>query len=197
MLRFDGDDRALVQALQDERPGAMEELYDRYAPHVQRVLARVVGMDQALPELLQEVFIEAFGNIHSIKNAARLKAWITSIAVFTARGRIRKRSRRLALWISDSTAVPEVPIQGADHEIRETLSCAYQVLDKLPANERIVFTLRFMEGMELTEVAEVCRVSLATVKRRISRAKKRFFSLAKQQKVLREWLERDDNRRVE
>ncbi len=174
----------------------MEELYDRYAPHVQRVLARVVGMDAALPALLQEVFIEAFSHIHSIKNAARLKAWITSIAVFTARGRLRKRTRRLSLWFSD-TALTEIPIEGPDHEIREALACAYRVMDKLPVNERVAFALRFMEGMELTEVAEVCHVSLATIKRRLSSARKRFLSLAGQQQALLEWLERDGPRRVE
>lgn len=197
LKRFEGDDAALVTALTEERAGAMEALYDRYAFHVQRVLARVVGIDAALPDMLHEVFIEAFTHIGSLKDPGRLKAWLTSIAVFTARGRIRKRSRRLALWFSDSTVVPDVSTPGADHETREALKNTYEILDRMPADERIAFTLRFMEGMELTEVADASRVSLATIKRRLTRAQRKFCIMAERQPILREWLDRGERWRVE
>jgi RNA polymerase sigma-70 factor (ECF subfamily) len=194
--RFEGDDIALVAALKTEQPGAMEALYDRYAPYIQRVLARVVGIDAALPSLLQDVFVEAFSSVGSIKDGSRLRSWLTSIAVFTARGRIRKRSRRLSLWFSDSSSVPEVATAGIEPETREALRYADEILNKLPANERIAFVLRFMEGMELTEVADASRVSLATIKRRLSRAKKKFFASAYEHPTLREWIETGEKRRV-
>jgi RNA polymerase sigma-70 factor (ECF subfamily) len=59
-------------------------------------------------------------------------------------------------------------------------------LTTLPADDRIAFALRVMEGMELLEVAEACRVSLATAKRRIARAQRRFAELVARDPWLRE-----------
>ena len=73
-------------------------------------------------------------------------------------------------------------------EVREALEETYRVLDLMPADERIAFALRFVEGMELTEVADACGVSLATIKRRLSRAETRFVAMAGRREPLREWL---------
>jgi RNA polymerase sigma-70 factor, ECF subfamily len=64
----------------------------------------------------------------------------------------------------------------------------YRVLDALDTDQRIAFALRFVAGMELTEVAASCGVSLATIKRRLSRAQINFAALAKREPALAEWL---------
>ncbi len=68
------------------------------------------------------------------------------------------------------------------------MRATYRVLDTLPDDERMAFSLRFISEMQLTEVAEACRVSLATVKRRLARAEKRFVEAAKEHPSLRERL---------
>ena len=70
----------------------------------------------------------------------------------------------------------------------EALRATYAVLEKLPADERIAFALRFVEGLELTQVAEACAVSLATIKRRLAKAEARFLALAGRQPALEPWL---------
>ena len=59
----------------------------------------------------------------------------------------------------------------------------------LPDDERMAFSLRFISEMQLTEVAAACRVSLATVKRRLARAESRFVDAAKDHPALRERLQ--------
>ncbi len=184
------DGRLLARALKEGRPEAMEAFYDRYASHVQRILVRIVHVDLEISELLQEVFVEAFTSIRTLRDDARLKAWLTSIAVFTARKHIRRRLRTLSICENDSDA--DGPTPGGDLEAREALRHAYAVLDRLPADDRIAFCLRFMEGMELTEAAEACGVSLATIKRRLLRAQKKFLSLAEGLPILREWIHRGE-----
>jgi RNA polymerase sigma-70 factor, ECF subfamily len=60
----------------------------------------------------------------------------------------------------------------------------YQILETMPEDERIVFALRFISEMEFTEVATACRVSLATVKRRLARAEVRFHEEAAKSPIL-------------
>jgi len=78
---------------------------------------------------------------------------------------------------------------SATAEVSEALRQTYRVLAQLPTDERIAFTLRQIDGMELLAIAEQTRVSLATVKRRVARAQKTFVTLARQNETLAEWLE--------
>ena len=77
-------------------------------------------------------------------------------------------------------------------EAREALRQTYAVLERMPADERIAFCLRFMEGMELTETAEACGVSLATIKRRLVKAQQKFVAAAGADPLLREWIRRGE-----
>jgi RNA polymerase sigma-70 factor (ECF subfamily) len=83
----------------------------------------------------------------------------------------------------DSPATP-----GADDVSREALRATYRVLDRLNAEDRMVFALRYIEGLELTQVASACDCSLATVKRRLTRASDRFQALAKREPALAPWI---------
>ena len=60
--------------------------------------------------------------------------------------------------------------QSASPEERVLLSRVYTVLDELPAKERVAWTLRYLEGERLEDVAKLCGCSLATAKRWIARA---------------------------
>jgi RNA polymerase sigma-70 factor (ECF subfamily) len=186
-LPFSGDDAALVAAIKGGHPGATTALFDRYGAHVRSVLARLMGLDTELADLLHDVFVAALDKIDQLSDPSLLKGWLTSIAVFTARGTIRKRARWRWLRLVDEP--PEVPVNGPNPAVRETLGRMYAVLDRLPPDDRIAFALRFVQGMELTEVAAACEVSLATIKRRLAKAEQRFLELARQEPALVEWME--------
>ena len=190
--QFSGDDSELVEAIRSGSTTGAAELFDRYGEHVQRVLTNVLGYDRELADLLQEVFVRALGSIHTISDGAKLKAWLTSIAVFTARGCIRARCRRRWLGLATPQQLSRHSAPRVDEEVREAVRCTYEVLARLPANERIAFTLRHVHGMELVELAAACGCSLATVKRRLVKARKRFTTLARHRPALRSWLEHDD-----
>lgn len=191
-IRFVGDDVALVAALKAGHPGANLALFERYSKHVQRVLARILGIDSELPELLHDVFIHAFESIGSIKDASRLKAWLSSLAVHTAIACIRYRKRRKWLTFSDPDDFPPPCVNAADFDGRETLRCTYLILNKLPTKLRIAFALRFIDGMEVQQIAQACGVSPSTAKRRIALAKQRFIINAGDFPLLQEWLDEAD-----
>ena len=57
-------------------------------------------------------------------------------------------------------------------ERRALLARVYQVLDKIAVEQRLAWTLRYVEGEKLERVAEQCGCSLATAKRRIASAQR-------------------------
>ncbi|MBK6847202.1 MAG: RNA polymerase sigma factor [Proteobacteria bacterium] len=179
----------LLAGLRAREEGALAALFERYGAHVQRVLVRTLGVDAELADLVQEVFVQVLQSVHQVEEAERLKAWITSVAVFTARGWIRARQRRRWLSFFDPPSHAEPAAPHADDATREAARSTYRVLERLSVDLRLPFALRYIDGMELTEVAAACEVSLATIKRRLAKAEALFVRLAQREPALRPWLE--------
>jgi RNA polymerase sigma-70 factor (ECF subfamily) len=182
-------DAAIVRALRARLPSGAASLFDRYHGHVRRVLIHVLGPDPEISDLVQDVFISAIDSIDKLADAEALKAWLGTIAVFTARGRVRHRTRWRFLHFVPTEELPDVPTNEVPVEVDEALRATYRVLDRLPTEERIAFALRHIDGMELTEVATACEMSLSTLKRRLTKAQGRFSRLAHGEPALRDWIQ--------
>lgn len=186
------DDVALVQGLLADNPGAKVALFNRYASDVERLVTHLIGLDRELADILQEVFVQALASIRKLRDPAALKPWLMRIAAHCARRTLRSRTRRAWLRFfvdADEEARTEPVTPGIDPEARETLRAVYAVLKGMPADDRIAFALRYIDGMELTEVAAACSVSLATVKRRLRRSEERFLKSARSHALLERWVE--------
>lgn len=177
-----------MSALRQRDPSAIAKLFDRYSPSIHRILVRIVGSDDPeSSDLLHDTFLRAVQNVRRLRNPQALKSWLRRIAVFTAQEWLRQRKRmgypRPPVLDSERTAVSASP------EAREAVRALYRLLDVLPEDERVVFVLRFVERMELAEIAEICGVSFSTVRRRIGRAERRFLDALPQEPALEERLE--------
>jgi RNA polymerase sigma-70 factor (ECF subfamily) len=186
-------DAPLVAALCSGHPGAPGTLVDRYGRYVERLLVRVVGLTPDLPDLLHEVFTRALERVHEIQQPESLKAWLGSLTIYTARAWLRnRRFRRRWLRFLPPAEVPDAVAPDPEPEVQDALRRVYRVLENLPVDERVAFSLRFMDGMGLRETAELCGVSLATIKRRLGRAEARFLADAGTDPLLRERIERGE-----
>src|SRR6185503_6243899 len=96
------------------------------------------GAEQA--DVFQEVITAAWEGIERLHDPAALRAWLTRIAVFTARKVLRTRRRRR--WLAFLDDVPDVPAAWAGPDLREAARAVYEILDRMPVDERIPFTLR-------------------------------------------------------
>jgi RNA polymerase sigma-70 factor, ECF subfamily len=180
-------DIALVAALCAGDATAVGQLFDRYERHIHNVLFHILGADPEVLDILHDVFVTAIETIKTLKNPIALKAWLSGIAVFKTRAFIRRRrlSRLLGGRLFSEGLQPSV---SAGPDISAALKAAYKALDCLPANERIAFVLRTVQGLSLEEVADACGVSLATAKRRIAAGTTKFRKLAEGYPILRDWM---------
>jgi RNA polymerase sigma-70 factor (ECF subfamily) len=190
-VEFAGDRSALVAALRRGDEGAAAALYHEYAPLVERTIARILGADDDLLDATQEVFLRALRSMHRVRDPQALTDWLLQITVCTAADWIRKRKRLRWLLFFDAGEVADHQSSSIDEVGRDALRATYRVLDRMSVEERTVFALRYVDGMELTQVAVACDCSLATVKRRLGRANSRFAALAKREPALFPWLGED------
>lgn len=183
------DDDALVAALRAGNSRAAGAFFERFHGHVERVLTRIFGGYAEVADMVNETFLRALDRIDRLEDPRGTRPWLTTIAVHVAREHMRACRRRGWLRFVGPSELPEPAAPVPSPETQEAARHLYAALEKMPADERIALALRFVDGMELTEVAAACGVSLATVKRMLSRAEERFVAISRGDSVLRERLE--------
>jgi RNA polymerase sigma factor (sigma-70 family) len=128
-------------------------------------------------DLMQDTFIDAYINLRKFESRASFKTWIIKIMMNNC---FRKRQRfsyknEVSKEISDKSIPMFSNQQNTDSNKtianRELSFVIENALQKVPVDYRMVFSLREMNGLNVTETAEVLNISDANVKVRLNRAK--------------------------
>ena len=155
------------------------DLFRRYAPYVATIGIRLLGRDDELDDLVQEVFIEAYRGFHQLRSPDAVKAWLARITVRRATRRLRRRRLRSFLSLealpSDATLVDD----GATPEDKAEIASTYRLVERIPIRQRVVWVLKHVEGETLDSIAAICHISKATVQRRL-RAAERSLRMQKE-----------------
>jgi RNA polymerase sigma-70 factor (ECF subfamily) len=151
-------------------PG-LDELFTRYAPYVAKIGLRLLGRDHEVDDLVQDVFLAAHRGLRQIREREAIKGWLATVTVRLARRRLRARRIRTFLHLDgEPEYTADVADEAASPEQRTMLAAVYGALDRLPVDHRLAWSLRYIEGEQLENVAVLCNCSLATAKRRIKAA---------------------------
>lgn len=151
----------------EELPQTDEELFRRFSAHVARIGFRLLGREDEVDDLVQDVFLVAFKQRDQLRDPYAIKGWLSTIAVRTARRRLRMRRVRNFVGM-DTPQAQALPQPGSTPEENALLARVYTLLDQVSVDKRLAWTLRYVEGERLERVAERCGCSLATAKRRIA-----------------------------
>ncbi len=168
----DGD---LVRRALEREVAAEDALYRRYARPVAGLITRLMGSQQETEDILHDSFVAAFEKLGQLRDPDAFRPWLMRIAVVRVRRCIRRRRlrRRLGLLPApDDGSLERLASSRVSPEMRADLAIVDGVLQRLPADQRIAWMLRFVEGHRLTEVGAICGCSLATAKRRIAAAQR-------------------------
>lgn len=181
------DDAALARALAAGEAPASRRAWDRFAPMVRRIARRTLGPDTDVEDIVQLVFMQLFAKVHTLREPQALAAFLISITTFTLRRELRRR--KLQSWLGLGTdAATDLRVVHPDPLAREALRRFYALLDHFGARDRTAFVLRFIEGLELQDVAAALGVSLATAKRAVTRTQERLTRLVERDPALAEYL---------
>jgi len=160
------DDATLVAQAVAGNERAFTLLYRRHARYVAGVVYRLLGSDADLDDVMQETFCDAAAALGSLREPSRPRPWLARIAVHRVYARLARRRR--SRWLLGATTVlaPKV----SDPAERERVVALYEILERLAPKVRTPWVLHVIGGESLPDVAAVCEVSLATVKRRVAEA---------------------------
>ena len=179
------DESDLTRALLEERPGAAPVAWRRFYPIVISTLRRLLGPGDDLPDLAQDVFARFFVKLRDLRKQGSIRAFVTGIAFRRAREeikrrRVRRTSANLVLHHLNELSLARI----TDPERRHAAGRLYGMMSRLTDNDRTAYTLRFVEGLDLNEIATALRVSLSTVRRSIRRASLQLDRLVRNDPML-------------
>jgi RNA polymerase sigma-70 factor (ECF subfamily) len=143
-----------------------------------------MGPASDVEDLVQDVFLRFFRNHALLRNPEALRSFLFGITLRVAASELRSRRIRGWLRLSPDGVLQEPAAPQVDTEAREAVNRLYVILDKLDTQSRLAFVLHHVEGLELLDVASALGVSLATVKRRLSRVSARVFAMAQGDRLL-------------
>lgn len=148
---------------------ALARLFERHRHYVFRLAWGILGEDAAADDVVQEVFLKVRVGRLKAKPKAKFTTWLFQVAVNTAREQARKRRR---VW-GDAVAqdlLSDTEDSGADPQRLDRLKDLAQSLARLPLRQREVVILRFLEGFDTAETAEILGCREGTVKAHLHRA---------------------------
>ena len=156
-----------------------EALVGLYRPKVFRFALASLRDPDAAETVTQDCFLRAYQARDRFREDCSLQTWLMQIAVNLVRDQIR--NRRFQFWRRASRTAQPVDVAGhriADHArspeaqtlLHEQVAAIWMAAGKLPERQRTVFLLRFVEDMDLLEIACVTGMKEGTVKTHLFRA---------------------------
>ena len=182
-------DTEIVRRVLKGDVNAFESLLIRYKDTVLKIIKKHVPYND-VEETIQNVFLRTYQSLPSFRGESGFKQWLSSIAVRTCYDFWRKtyRSREVPMsvltekhqnWLEQViTEQSEQAIneKGSQNEARELLDWA---LERLSAEDRMVMELVYLEGLSGKEAADLLGWSVANVKVRCFRSRKKLEKILK------------------
>ncbi|HEX3326812.1 MAG TPA: sigma-70 family RNA polymerase sigma factor [Actinomycetota bacterium] len=181
MDRFDREigqapDEDLLRRFVDGDEDAFSELMRRHEDRVFAVAYRITGDRSEALDATQEAFISLFKRAKSFRGDSAFSTWLYRIGMNAAYDVIRKRRPTVEarpdltqeLGSSGATAMEEAA--GIRSDVAGALAA-------LPAEYREAVVMHDLGSIPYEEIATLTKVSLGTVKSRISRGRRRLAEL--------------------
>jgi RNA polymerase sigma-70 factor (ECF subfamily) len=159
----------------------IDALVRTYRARLLRFVAFSIGDADLAESITQDCFLKAYNGRANFRGDCSVNTWLTSIAMNLIRDQQRlqkfrfwRQARATAIDITDAASF--LPSHETSPETRilakEKAREVQAALEHLSPNQRTVFLMRFIEEMDLAEIAAATRMPINTVKTHLHRALK-------------------------
>lgn len=156
---------------------AFDALFERWAGPLLGYLERMVGDAAIAEELVQESFLRVHRARDRYDPRAKFSSWLYRIATNLALNELRRAHRRHPHASTDARAERGLELRASEPsavarvEARQMNALVEDVLDALPARQRMALWLSAVEGFSYAEVAATLETSESSVKALVHRAR--------------------------
>jgi RNA polymerase sigma-70 factor (ECF subfamily) len=171
------EDRELVEQVLSGDREAFGKLVRKYNRMAGAISYGICGDFNAADDIVQEAFLKAYRCLGALKDPGRFKLWFAGIVRTKAIDFVRQRK---SFWSIPSNVSGGSHFEGEPYnsEVAEDLfmreefrSKILEAIRGLPEEDRLVITLKHMEGLSYKEIAEITESTESAVESRLFRAR--------------------------
>ena len=157
-------------------------LVDKYKARLFALVYAKVGQFEDAEDITQDVFLNAYRKLSTLRRWDNFYAWLYSIASNRCREFHRAKGRRLDVaHLLDQSENYQADMDAHAEKLRNEQ--IHEALDSLPEIHRQVLVLRYMAGMRSKEIAQTLRVSPNTVNQRLMRARTQLKTVLNEEAI--------------
>jgi len=154
-----------------------EIIIRRYNSYLFRI-GRTYNFSHADTEdLMQETYLSAYTGLNKFENRSSFKTWLVKIMLNHCYHKKHKFSFQKEIMTENLEQETAIPMFANNNDTDKTIvnkelgRVLENALQKIPEDYRIVFSLRELNGMNISETSEALNISESNVKVRLNRAK--------------------------
>lgn len=175
--------KALVLKAIEGDQSSITELYYLTYPTVRTVAINIVKSEADADDIVQNSYIKAFSNLEQLREPEKFEAWLYKIVANKCKDYLRKKKPLLfsSHDEDDDTSMEEIiEDETRDYNPEDVLLSSdtrkqiYDLLESLPDEQRICLIYYAVNGMKISEIADLLDVPEATVKSRLKYAKSKM-----------------------
>ena len=163
-------ERITVLRAQAGDRGAFHELVDLYDSRLMYYVRRMVPDAHRARDVLQDVWLDVFLKLGQLRSPQAFRVWLYRLAHDRAARHVRRRLVEANYREHASLEAQDVD-SWDELRLLENCELVHAAIEKLSVLHREVITLRFLEEMEIKEIAEVVDCNEGTAKSRLHNAK--------------------------
>jgi len=145
----------LVARAQDGELPAFEELVIKYQREVYGLACRILSDPEEAKDMTQQAFLQAFVHIKSFRQDAQFRTWLFRIAINQCYNYLKSRKKFGDPVDMDTMVIVGNESPESDLVSRDNRQRLYAALEKLPAKQRAVITLKVEQGLSYQEISQV------------------------------------------
>ena len=164
------EDGYLIHKCLNGEPEAFGFLVDKYKTSVYAFAYSQLWNFHDAEDITQEVFLQAFRKLHTLKHWDSFRAWLYVITSNLCKKFIRKNHPD-GEFFSAQDANPFDYYSMNSYQEKQIHELLHEALDPLPEMYRQVLTLYYIGGLSGKEIAQFLGTSPSTIRQRLSRAR--------------------------
>jgi RNA polymerase sigma-70 factor (ECF subfamily) len=173
----------VIRRAQNGDSAAFNDVVLVYRKRILGTIARLIARPEDVEDVAQEVFLRLYFSLDQLRTPEVFEPWLYRLTVNASYDYLRKQRRRMESRMSDLSEQQVVMADAAaggkvDQErqekkrVRETVDA---LLGAVSEDDRILLTLKEVEGLSLKELEKIYRVKENALKVRLFRARQRVL----------------------
>jgi len=171
----------IIEKAKSGDPESFNALVKAYRKRILGTIYRLIGRSDDVEDVSQDVFVRLYHSLDQLRTVEVFEPWLYRLTVNAAYDYLRKKRRSIDVRMADLSEEQVAAADAAESgkksweerskaEIREFMD---YLLDQVSPEDRVLLTLKEVQGLSLRELSKIYEVNENALKVRLFRARKR------------------------